>query len=159
MCANLDYGCKGEIGENAAKFAFDLPFSAKAFELEIIPGVKVAAQIGGKLLLICRTSGCESPVFSWRTQLDSPLGGTVSNEGSTSNLTMNPVTFENDHAYLCSAHCGSKKKEKGIKVELYCKWFIPFIHGYLCLFKTDVMNHSYICNMESIGSPSIMILM
>ncbi|XP_006015049.1 vascular cell adhesion protein 1 isoform X1 [Alligator sinensis] len=93
--------------------------TAKAFELEIIPAVKVAAQIGGKLMLICRTSGCESPVFSWRTQLDSPLGGTVSNEGSTSNLTMNPVTFENDHAYLCSAHCGSEKKEKGIKVELY----------------------------------------
>ncbi|TFK02554.1 Vascular cell adhesion protein 1 [Platysternon megacephalum] len=44
----------------------------KAFEIEITPEYNVAAQIGDKLELTCSTIGCESPSFSWRSQLDKP---------------------------------------------------------------------------------------
>ncbi|KAL7984879.1 hypothetical protein Chor_003449 [Crotalus horridus] len=48
--------------------------TAKAFGIEdIVPGHKVVAQIGHQVALSCHTTGCESPHFSWRTQLDYPL--------------------------------------------------------------------------------------
>ncbi|KFV53524.1 Vascular cell adhesion protein 1, partial [Tyto alba] len=97
-----------------------LPIVVKAFEMEIIPANRIVAQIGETLILTCNTSGCASPSFSWRTQMDNPLGGTVNNHRTYSTLTMNPVSIVNSHDYLCTVFCGEKeKKEKSIKVELY----------------------------------------
>ncbi|KFV18051.1 Vascular cell adhesion protein 1, partial [Tauraco erythrolophus] len=97
-----------------------LPIVAKAFEMEIIPANSIVAQIGETLRLTCNTTGCASPRFSWRTQMDSPLGGTVKNHRTYSTLTMNPVSIVNSHDYLCTVFCDEKeKKEKSIKVELY----------------------------------------
>ncbi|XP_043855677.1 vascular cell adhesion protein 1 isoform X2 [Dromiciops gliroides] len=87
--------------------------------IEVGPSSRVAAQIGGSTKLTCTVTGCEAPTFSWRTQIDSPLGGKVQNQGTKSTLTMDPVSFENEHSYLCTASCGSKKVERGILVELY----------------------------------------
>uniref|UniRef100_A0A8C3SVH8 Vascular cell adhesion molecule 1 n=1 Tax=Chelydra serpentina TaxID=8475 RepID=A0A8C3SVH8_CHESE len=85
----------------------------------ITPEHKVAAQIGDKLELTCSTIGCESPSFSWRSQLDKPLGGSVNIMGNSCILTMDPVGIENEHEYLCSAFCDNVKKEKSIKVDVY----------------------------------------
>ncbi|XP_040422242.1 vascular cell adhesion protein 1 isoform X1 [Cygnus olor] len=94
--------------------------TVKAFEMEIIPANRVVVQIGEMLVLTCNTTGCASPSFSWRTQMDHPLGGTVNNYRTYSTLTMNPVSVENSHDYLCTVFCsGKEKKEKSIKVELY----------------------------------------
>lgn len=114
---------RGEINvENATEFMYVLPIVVKAFEMEIIPANRVVVQIGEMLVLTCNTTGCASPSFSWRTQMDHPLGGTVNNYRTYSTLTMNPVSVENSHDYLCTVFCGGKeKKEKSIKVELYCK--------------------------------------
>ncbi|NXI16540.1 VCAM1 protein, partial [Irena cyanogastra] len=92
----------------------------KAFEMEIIPAERIVAQIGGTLILTCNTTGCASPSFSWRTQMDSPLGGKVSNHRTYSTLTMNPVSIVNSHSYLCTVICDEReKKEKSVKVEVY----------------------------------------
>ncbi|KFR00425.1 Vascular cell adhesion protein 1, partial [Nipponia nippon] len=97
-----------------------LPIVVKAFEMEIIPANRIVAQIGDTLILTCNTTGCASPSFSWRTQMDNPLGGTVNHHRTYSTLTMNPVSIANSHDYLCTVFCGKKeKKEKSIKVELY----------------------------------------
>ncbi|KFQ53340.1 Vascular cell adhesion protein 1, partial [Pelecanus crispus] len=97
-----------------------LPIVVKAFEMEIVPADRIVAQIGETLVLTCNTTGCASPSFSWRTQMDNPLGGTVNSHGTYSTLTMNPVSIANSHDYLCTVFCGEKgKKEKSIKVELY----------------------------------------
>ncbi|NXW36709.1 VCAM1 protein, partial [Phaetusa simplex] len=97
-----------------------LPIVVKAFEMEIIPANRIVAQIGETLILTCNTTGCASPSFSWRTQMDNPLGGTVNNHRTYSTLTMNPVSVINSHDYLCTVFCGEQeKKEKSIKVELY----------------------------------------
>ncbi|NWT47230.1 VCAM1 protein, partial [Chroicocephalus maculipennis] len=97
-----------------------LPIVVKAFEMEIIPANRIVAQIGETLILTCNTTGCASPSFSWRTQMDNPLGGTVNNHRTYSTLTMNPVSVVNSHDYLCTVFCGEQeKKEKSIKVELY----------------------------------------
>ncbi|KAM3668752.1 vascular cell adhesion protein 1 [Ammospiza maritima maritima] len=94
--------------------------TVKAFEMEIIPAERIVAQIGGTLILTCNTTGCASPSFSWRTQMDSPLGGKVRNHRTYSTLTMNPVGVVNSHSYLCTVICGERgKKEKSVKVELY----------------------------------------
>ncbi|NXD38875.1 VCAM1 protein, partial [Copsychus sechellarum] len=92
----------------------------KAFEMEIVPAERIVAQIGDTLILTCNTTGCASPSFSWRTQMDSPLGGKVSNYRTHSTLTMNPVSIVNSHSYLCTVMCDDReKKEKSVKVELY----------------------------------------
>ncbi|KFW94853.1 Vascular cell adhesion protein 1, partial [Phalacrocorax carbo] len=97
-----------------------LPIVVKAFEMEIIPANRIVAQIGETLMLTCNTTGCASPRFSWRTQMDNPLGGTVNHNRTYSTLAMNPVSILNSHDYLCTVFCGEKeKKEKSIKVELY----------------------------------------
>ncbi|XP_009903679.2 vascular cell adhesion protein 1 [Dryobates pubescens] len=97
-----------------------LLMTVKAFEMEIVPANRIVAQIGETLTLTCNTTGCASPSFSWRTQMDNPLGGTVNNHKTYSTLTMNPVTVVNSHDYLCTVFCGEKdKKEKSIKVEIY----------------------------------------
>uniref|UniRef100_A0A8C8W522 Vascular cell adhesion molecule 1 n=1 Tax=Peromyscus maniculatus bairdii TaxID=230844 RepID=A0A8C8W522_PERMB len=93
--------------------------ASQAFNLEISPEYRMVAQIGDSVSLTCTTTGCESPSFSWRTQIDSPLNGKVKTEGSKSILTMDPVSFENEHAYLCTATCGSGKLERGIQVDVY----------------------------------------
>uniref|UniRef100_A0A2K5CGH2 Vascular cell adhesion protein 1 n=1 Tax=Aotus nancymaae TaxID=37293 RepID=A0A2K5CGH2_AOTNA len=92
---------------------------SQAFKIKTTPESRSLAQIGDSVSLTCSTTGCDSPSFSWRTQIDSPLNGKVRNEGTTSTLTMNPVTFGNEHSYLCTAICGSSKLEKGIQVEIY----------------------------------------
>uniref|UniRef100_A0A674JLK5 Ig-like domain-containing protein n=1 Tax=Terrapene triunguis TaxID=2587831 RepID=A0A674JLK5_9SAUR len=102
-------------------FCIFLPFSAKTFEIEITPDYNVAAQIGDKLELTCSTIGCESPSFSWRSQLDKPLGGSVNSNGNSSILPMDPVGFGNENDYLCSAFCDNVKKDKSIMVDVYCK--------------------------------------
>ncbi|XP_009948813.1 PREDICTED: vascular cell adhesion protein 1, partial [Leptosomus discolor] len=92
----------------------------KAFEMEIIPANRIVAQIGQTLILTCNSTGCVAPSFSWRTQMDSPLGGTVNNHRTYSTLTMNPVSVVNSHSYVCTVSCGEKeKKEKSIKVDIY----------------------------------------
>ncbi|NXC72009.1 VCAM1 protein, partial [Anhinga anhinga] len=96
-----------------------LLIAVKAFEMEIIPANRIVAQIGETLVLTCNTTGCASPSFSWRTQMDNPLGGTVNHHRTYSTLTMNPVSVLNSHDYLCSVFCEKEKKEKSIKVELY----------------------------------------
>lgn len=110
--------------EKAAELMHVFHFVVKAFEMEIVPAVKIVAQIGDTLILTCNTTGCASPSFSWRTQMDSPLGGKVSNHRTHSTLTMNPVSVVNAHSYLCTVICQSaekERKEKSVKVELYCK--------------------------------------
>ncbi|XP_022352845.1 vascular cell adhesion protein 1 isoform X3 [Enhydra lutris kenyoni] len=101
---------------------------SQAFKMEIFPEHRVIAQIGDVISLTCSTTGCEPPSFSWRTQIDSPLNGKVRNEGNSSTLTMDPVSFNNEHAYVCTATCGSKKLEKGIQVEIYSFPKDPEIH-------------------------------
>lgn len=108
-----------------AKVVFlSLAVSAQAFKLDISPQDKTMAQIGDILSLTCSTTGCETPSFSWRTQMDSPLHGRVRTEGSKSVLIMDAVSFENEHSYLCTATCGSKKLERGIQVDVYCKFYL-----------------------------------
>ncbi|XP_037355620.1 vascular cell adhesion protein 1 isoform X2 [Talpa occidentalis] len=102
--------------------------ASQAFEIEIFPEYKIFAQIGDSISLTCSTTGCESPSFSWRTQIDSPLNGKVKNEGSKSTLTMDPVSFENEHSYLCTATCGAEKLEKEIQVDIYSFPKDPEIH-------------------------------
>uniref|UniRef100_A0A2K6TX22 Vascular cell adhesion protein 1 n=1 Tax=Saimiri boliviensis boliviensis TaxID=39432 RepID=A0A2K6TX22_SAIBB len=92
---------------------------SQAFKIKTTPESRSLAQIGDSVSLTCSTTGCDSPSFSWRTQIDSPLNGKVRHEGTTSTLTMNPVSFGNEHSYLCTAICGSRKLEKGIQVEIY----------------------------------------
>ncbi|KAI1236642.1 Vascular cell adhesion protein 1, partial [Lamprotornis superbus] len=88
----------------------------KAFEMEIIPAERIVAQIGDTLILTCNTTGCASPSFSWRTQMDSPLGGKVSSYRTHSTLTMDPVSVVNSHSYLCTVMCdGRERKEKSVK--------------------------------------------
>ncbi|NWI87014.1 VCAM1 protein, partial [Pitta sordida] len=96
-----------------------LPIVVKAFEVEILPANTIAAQIGGTLILTCNTTGCASPTFSWRGQMDNPLGGTVNNHGMYSTLTMNPVSLVNYQDYLCIVFCEKEREEKSVKVELY----------------------------------------
>nr|XP_009484843.1 PREDICTED: vascular cell adhesion protein 1-like [Pelecanus crispus] len=104
----------------AVLIIFYVLMTVKAFEMEIVPADRIVAQIGETLVLTCNTTGCASPSFSWRTQMDNPLGGTVNSHGTYSTLTMNPVSIANSHDYLCTVFCGEKgKKEKSIKVELY----------------------------------------
>ncbi|KAM7054151.1 vascular cell adhesion protein 1 isoform 2-T3 [Molossus nigricans] len=113
------YVCAGRnpVGEDTKEV--ELLVQEKPFTVEISPGPQVAAQIGDSVMLTCRVRGCESPSFSWRTQIDSPLSGKARSAGTTSTLTLSPVSFENEHSYLCTATCGRKKLEKGIKVDLY----------------------------------------
>ncbi|KAM9239075.1 vascular cell adhesion protein 1 [Leptosomus discolor] len=104
----------------AVLIIFYVLMTVKAFEMEIIPANRIVAQIGQTLILTCNSTGCVAPSFSWRTQMDSPLGGTVNNHRTYSTLTMNPVSVVNSHSYVCTVSCGEKeKKEKSIKVDIY----------------------------------------
>lgn len=113
------YVCAGVnlVGQDTKEV--ELLVQEKPFTVEISPGPQVAAQIGDSVMLTCSARGCASPSFSWRTQIDSPLSGKVRRVGTTSTLTLSPVSFENEHYYLCTVTCGRKKLEKGIKVDLY----------------------------------------
>nr|AKZ42314.1 vascular cell adhesion protein 1 precursor [Castor fiber] len=113
------YVCEGVnlIGRNRKEV--ELIVQEKPFTVDISPGPWVAAQIGDSVVLTCGVTGCESPSFSWRTQIDSPLSGKVRSEGTESTLTLSPVSLENEHSYLCTVTCGRKKQEKGVHVELY----------------------------------------
>uniref|UniRef100_A0A2K6FTI1 Vascular cell adhesion protein 1 n=1 Tax=Propithecus coquereli TaxID=379532 RepID=A0A2K6FTI1_PROCO len=102
--------------------------ASQAFKMETTPESRSLAQIGDSVSLTCSTTGCESPSFMWRTQMDSPLYASVRSEGTNSTLTMNPVSFENELSYLCMAFCGSEKLEKGIRVEIYSFPKDPEIH-------------------------------
>ncbi|XP_029424015.1 vascular cell adhesion protein 1 isoform X2 [Nannospalax galili] len=113
------YVCEGinPVGRNRKEV--ELIVQEKPFTVDIVPGPRVTAQVGGSVVLTCAVEGCESPSFSWRTQIDSPLSGTVRSEGAMSTLTLNPVSFDHEHSYLCTVTCRQKKLEKGIQVELY----------------------------------------
>ncbi|XP_069334398.1 vascular cell adhesion protein 1 isoform X3 [Eulemur rufifrons] len=102
--------------------------ASQGFKMEITPESRSLAQIGDSVSLTCSTTGCESPSFMWRTQMDSPLYAGVRSEGTKSMLTMNPVSFQNELSYLCTAFCGSEKLEKGIQVEIYSFPKDPEIH-------------------------------
>ncbi|XP_048351821.1 vascular cell adhesion protein 1 isoform X1 [Sphaerodactylus townsendi] len=94
--------------------------NSKAFDVEeIVPGGEVAAEIGSKLVLNCNATGCESPAFFWRTQLDYPLGGNVSNQGSSSVLTIKNVSKGHERDYLCSASCGNNNKQRTVSIRIF----------------------------------------
>nr|XP_005906428.1 PREDICTED: vascular cell adhesion protein 1 isoform X3 [Bos mutus] len=102
---------------------------SQAIKVDMFPDKsKIFAQIGDSVSLTCSATGCESPSFSWRTQMDSPLNGKVRNEGTTSTLIMDPVSFEDEHQYLCTVICGAAKLEKAIRVEIYSFSKDPEIH-------------------------------
>ncbi|XP_040854484.1 vascular cell adhesion protein 1 isoform X3 [Ochotona curzoniae] len=111
-----------------SKILWIMTAASQAFYIETVPEFRSLAQIGDSVSLICSTVGCASPSFSWRTQIDSPLHAKVTNEGTKSILTMDPVSFENEHSYLCTATCGSEKLEKEIQVEIYSFPRDPEIH-------------------------------
>nr|XP_004659140.2 vascular cell adhesion protein 1 [Jaculus jaculus] len=113
------YVCEGVNLVGRDKKEVELIVQEKPFIVDISPGPRVAAQVGDSVVLTCAVTGCESPSFSWRTQIDSPLSGQVRSEGAKSTLTLSPVSFDNEHSYLCTATCGRKKLEKGIQVQLY----------------------------------------
>ncbi|XP_008582539.1 PREDICTED: vascular cell adhesion protein 1 [Galeopterus variegatus] len=113
------YVCEGGNLIGKSRKEVELIVQEKLFTIEISPGPRIAAQIGDLVVLTCGVTGCESPSISWRTHTDSPPNGTVRSEGTESTLTLHPVSFENEHFYLCSATCGQKKVEKRIQVELY----------------------------------------
>lgn len=97
----------------------ELIVQEKPFTVDISPGPRVAAQIGDSVVLTCAVVGCDSPSFSWRTQIDSPLNGEVRSEGAKSTLTLSSVSFENEHSYLCTVTCVRRKLERGIQMEVY----------------------------------------
>lgn len=113
------YMCESINSHGKQTEEVELIVQEKPFIVEISPGPQIAAQIGDSVMLTCESMGCESPSFSWRTQMDSPLVGSVKNERTKSTLTLNPVSFEHEHSYLCTVTCGHKKLEKGIQVDLY----------------------------------------
>nr|KAF6414752.1 vascular cell adhesion molecule 1 [Molossus molossus] len=119
----------GKMVVSGASHLLWMVFAAsQAFKIEILPESPVMAQIGASVSLTCSTTGCEAPSFSWRTQIDSPLNGKARTTGNTSTLTMDPVSFGNEHSYLCTATCGSEKAERGIRVQLYSFPTDPEIH-------------------------------
>ncbi|KAM4871552.1 vascular cell adhesion protein 1 [Thomomys bottae] len=113
------YVCEGANLIGRHRKEVELIVEEKPFTMDISPGPRVAAQIGETVVLTCSVTGCESPSFSWRTQIDSPLRGQVSSARAKSTLTLSSVSLENEHSYLCMATCGPKKQEKGIQVDLY----------------------------------------
>ncbi|XP_057599839.1 vascular cell adhesion protein 1 [Hippopotamus amphibius kiboko] len=113
------YVCEGVNPAGKDRKEVKLIVQEKMPTVEVYPAPKIAAQIGDSVVLTCGVTGCESPSFSWRTQLDSPLNGKVRSEGFNSTLTLNPVKFESEDSYVCTVICGHKKLEKGIQVELY----------------------------------------
>ena len=38
-----------------------------------------------------------------------------------------PVSFEDEHQYLCTVICGAMKREKAIRVEIYCEYFSQYL--------------------------------
>lgn len=51
--------------------------------------------------------------------------------GTTSTLTLSPVSFENENSYLCTVTCARRKLEKEIQVEVYCKCFSKWMTHWL----------------------------
>lgn len=94
----------------------------KQFTVEIFPAPHIFVHIGDSVTLTCGVTGCESPSFSWSTQIEGSLDGQGNDERTKSTLTLSPVSLEDENSYLCSVTCGSKKVEKAIMVDLYCKW-------------------------------------
>ncbi|TKC35134.1 hypothetical protein EI555_018841 [Monodon monoceros] len=113
------YVCEGVNLVGKDRKEVKLIVQEKMFTVEISPGSQIAAQIGNSVVLTCDVMCCESPSFSWRTHIDSPLNGKVRSKGSKSTLILSPVRFENKHFYLCTVTCGHKKLEKVIQVALY----------------------------------------
>ena len=85
--------CILNFGERILFFLVLFSPPEKMFTVEISPGPQIAAQIGHSVVLTCDVRDCESPSFSWRTQIDSPLNGKVRSEGSKSMLTLSPVSL------------------------------------------------------------------
>nr|XP_033772787.1 vascular cell adhesion protein 1 [Geotrypetes seraphini] len=92
-----------------------------AFEIELIPPVpKITAHFGEPLVLTCRATGCDSPRFVWRTEMDFPLAAVVQTKGTHSNLTMKHIGFEHERLYICTAMCTDfPSEQKRITIEIY----------------------------------------
>ncbi|KAK7808048.1 hypothetical protein U0070_000049 [Myodes glareolus] len=114
-----NYVCEGVnlVGRNKAEV--ELTVQEKPLTVDISPGSWVAAQVGDSVVLTCAVVGCDSPTFSWRTQINGSLNGEVRQSGTTSTLTLSPVSFENENSYLCTVTCARRKLEKEIQVEVY----------------------------------------
>nr|XP_006000089.1 PREDICTED: vascular cell adhesion protein 1 [Latimeria chalumnae] len=97
-----------------------LSTSAFAIKIELVPSqTKRYVPVGEPLMLMCKVTGCESPSFTWRTQLDNPLGGKVNTRGPESNLTFSSVGVENEESYICTGYCGNSKLQKHVPVRVY----------------------------------------
>ncbi|KAM9003468.1 vascular cell adhesion protein 1 isoform X1 [Sarcophilus harrisii] len=103
----------------ATNFLWMVFVASEELTIEVGPSFNIAAEIGGSTTLTCNVTGCEAPLFSWRAQIDTPLGGKVQNQGTKSVLTIDPVGLENENYYLCIASCGNNKVERGIQVKVY----------------------------------------
>lgn len=126
-------------------FSPSLAVLAQAFEVEISPTYRTMAQIGSSVSLTCKTTGCVSPSFSWRTQIDSPLSAKIRKNGTASILTMDPVSFENERFYVCTVYCESGKLERGIQVDIYCKCLQRGLVFSRCCLKKILMIHGVKC--------------
>lgn len=115
----------------ALSFLFFFSSSEKPLTVDISPGSWVAAQVGDSVVLTCAVVGCDSPTFSWRTQINGSLNGEVRQSGATSTLTLSPVSFENENSYLCTVTCARRILEKEIQVEVYCKCFSKWMSHWL----------------------------
>ncbi|XP_029474832.1 vascular cell adhesion protein 1 [Rhinatrema bivittatum] len=105
---------------SALKLLLHLLTSALAFEAELLPaGPKITAHLGDRLVLTCRSSGCASPRFTWRAEMDVPLAAAVQTGSTESTLTMERLGVEHEHLYLCTSTCGSVSKQMKVQIEVY----------------------------------------
>ncbi|XP_062920994.1 vascular cell adhesion protein 1-like [Mobula hypostoma] len=88
-----------------------------ALDLELTPQ-SVWSRIGEKAVLSCRAKDCPSPTIKWTVGFDRPIGE-VSNQGSVSTLTIDPVTVQNEQLYRCTAKCEGKTKWKDVTLNVY----------------------------------------
>ncbi|XP_078417788.1 vascular cell adhesion protein 1-like [Cetorhinus maximus] len=93
--------------------------TGSAFSLKLQPKSMLWTRKGEKLVLSCESIDCPSPIFSWRTVMDNPLGGTVDSQGSVSTLTFSPVTRQNENTYVCSVTCNGEVQQRSVKVNVY----------------------------------------
>lgn len=115
--------------QTSGKLVFLFFASAQAFKVDM-------SQMNTKFLLrlvtlfhwlVALSSGCESPSFSLENSDRQSTEWKGENEGTTSMLIMDPVSFGNEHQYLCTVTCKDMKREKAIRVEIYCEYFRQYL--------------------------------
>ena len=57
---------------------------------------------------------------------------------------MDPVSFKDEHQYLCTAICKDKKLEKAIRVEIYCEYFSQYLIFMEIRF-SKIFTETYFC--------------